>query len=142
MTNLVNQALRVVNDAYRRAGYDVRALPATLQVVRLIDQLEFEVIQGGVYGWLINTGEHGPDTVKALETIGAHQCAAIVREILAFFPDGTPSPEDRKRVQQMEDIGEIGEKSWRELGNRLLTWPDDIYVLLQRFIKEHEADFS
>lgn len=42
----------------------------------------------------------------------------------------------------MEDIGEVGETSWRELGNRLVTWPDDIYLLLEKFIAEHEADFT
>lgn len=99
-------------------------------------------MQGGVYGWLINSGEHGPDTVKAFDAIGAHRCAAIVHEILAFFPGGIPSSDDRERVQQLEDVGEIGEKSWRALGNELLAWPDDIQPLLQQFINEHEADFT
>ena len=87
-------------------------------------------------------GEYGPDTAKALETVGAHQCAAIVREILAFFPGGTPASDDRERVRQMQDLGEAAEDHWSELGDRLLTYPDDIYVLLQRFVAEHEADFS
>jgi len=62
--------------------------------------------------------------------------------MLAFFPEGTPASDDRERVQQMEDIGEVGERRWDELGNRLLAWPDDIYALLEKFIAEHEADFS
>jgi hypothetical protein len=28
------------------------------------------------------------------------------------------------------------------LGNRLLAWPEDIYVLLEKFAAEHEADFT
>jgi hypothetical protein len=140
--DLVDRALTVVTNTYKESGYDISALPPTLQVVHLIDQLDFEVAHGGVYGWLINQGAYGPDTVKALETVGAHQCAALVREMLAFFPECMPATDDQERVQQMEDIGEAGETSWRELGNRLLAWPDDIYVLLQQFIAEHEADFT
>lgn len=138
----VDRAIEVANHAYKNAGYNIRALPSALQVVRLIDQTELEIVLGGVYGWLINRGEYGPDVAKAFETIGAHTCAAIVREILAFFPASMPSVDERERVQQMEDIGEVGETNWRELGNRLLTWPDDVYELLAKFVAEHESDFT
>jgi hypothetical protein len=138
----VESAFEIAEEACKNVNYDRRALPPTLQVMHLINWLRFEVHLGGVYGWLINMGEYGPDTVKALETVGAYQGAALVREMLAFFPEGTPASDCRERVQQMEDIGEIGERSWRELGNRLLTWPDDLYVVLEKFIAEHEADFS
>ena len=139
----VEHALEVADTAWENHGFDARALPPSLKVVHLIGWLDAAVAQGGVYGWLINSsGPHGPDTVTALETVGAHQCASIVREILAFFPEGTPSFDDQTRVRQMEDIGEVGERSWRDLGNRLLEWPDDIYALLEKFIAEHEADFA
>jgi hypothetical protein len=143
MMDPVNRALGVVRDAYKAAGYNVRALPPSLQVVRLISDLEVEVAQGGVLGWLINSsGPYGPDTVKAFEAVGAHQCASIVREILAFFPGGTPSFDDQERIRQINAVEDVAESHWRELGNRLLAWPDDIYVLLQKFIAEHEADFT
>ena len=138
----MGRALEVADDAWEKAGFDSRALSPTLQVVHLIGRLEFEVALGGVLGWLTNMGDYGPDTVKALETVGAHQCATIVREMLAFFPEGTPASEDRERVQQILAVEDVAESHWRELGNRLLTWPDDIYALLQKFIAEHEADFS
>lgn len=137
-----DEAIDFALEACKKLGYDERALPPSLEVVYLIGQLSFEVMQGGVYGWLNNVGERGPDTVKALEAVGAHQCAAIVREILAFFPEGAPAFDGQERVRQMEDIGEVGERSWSELGDRLLEWPDDINVLLQKFIAEHEVDFS
>jgi hypothetical protein len=137
-----DDAIDFVSKALKDVGYDVRALPPPLQVVHLISGMNLEIMQGGVYGWLVNNGEYGPDTVKAFEAVGAHQCAAIVREMLAFFPEGTPASDGRERVQQMEDIGEVGESRWDELRDRLLAWPDDIYALLQKFISEHEADFS
>lgn len=137
-----DDAIEFVSDAWKKVGYDVRALPPSLQIVHLISWMSFEIAQEGVYGWLINTGAHGPDTAKAFEAVGAHQCADLVREMLAFFPGGAPASDEKERVQQIEIIGEIGERSWNELRDRLLAWPDDIYVLLQKFIAEHESDFS
>ncbi len=137
-----DRAIEIADAACEKAGFNARSLPHALQVVHLIGRLNVEVILGGVYGWLSNAGGYGPDTANALETVGAQQCATIVRDILAFFPDGTPAFDDMGRARQIEDIGEAGERSWRELGNRLLTWPDDINMLLQKFIEEHEADFS
>jgi Domain of unknown function (DUF4375) len=138
----VEEALAIAGKACKNAGFDPRALSPSLQTMNLIGDLDFEVNLGNVYGWLINMGEYGPDTVKALETVGAHQCAAIVREILALFPDSKPAFDCRERVRQMEAIGEVGERIWGELGDRLLSWPDDIYVLLQKFVAEHEVDFT
>ncbi len=137
----VERAFEIAEEACKNLGYDRRALPPTLQVMHLINWLRFEVHLGGVYGWLINMGDYGPETAKALDIVGAHQCAALVREMLAFFPESTPATDDRERVQQMEAIGEPGERSWRELGNRLLSWPDNLYLLLEKFIAQHEADF-
>lgn len=137
-----DHAIEIADAACERVGFNVDLLPHSLRVVHLIGQLNVEVILGGAYGWLGNAGGQAPDTAKALEAIGAHRCAAIVREMLSFFPGAMPSPDVMERSRQMEEIGEIGERSWRELGNRLLAWPDDINALLQRFINEHEADFT
>lgn len=137
-----NNAVDFINAKWREANYDRRALSLPLRVVHLINWTTFEITQGGVMGWLINMGEYGPDTANALAVVGAHQCAAIVREILSFFPDGKPSAEDQERVRQIMAVEDIAEPLWSDLGDRLLAWPDDIYTLLQQFINEHEAEFA
>jgi len=93
-------------------------------------------------GWLVNMGNYGPATVKALETVGAHQCSTIVGQILNFFPGGQPSNDDQERVRQIMAVEDVAEPHWSDLGDRLLAWPDDIHMLLQQFINEHEADFT
>jgi len=138
----VEEALKFTEEACKKIGYNIRSLPQPLQVVSLINWIEFETVLGGTYGWLINMGEYGPDTVKAFETIGAHQCATIVREILAFFPQGMPSAEDQERVRQMMAVEDDANSHWGDLGDRLLRWPDDVHSLLQQFINKHEADFT
>jgi Domain of unknown function (DUF4375) len=137
-----NKAVDFVNAKWRGLNHDRRALPLPLRVVHLINWITFEVVQGGVMGWLINMGEYGLDTVNAFEVVGAHQCAAIVREILSFFPGGKPATEDQERVRQITAVEDVAEPRWSELGDRLLDWPDDINALLQKFINEHEADFT
>ena len=136
------EAIEFAINAWEKVGFKVRALPYSQQVVFLIGWLSSEVEQGGVYGWLVNMGEHGPDTVKAFEAVGAHQCAAIVREILAFFPRGTPSPDDQERVRQMMAVEDVANNHWSDLGDRLLRWPDKIDELLHKFVAQHEADFA
>jgi Domain of unknown function (DUF4375) len=137
-----SEAVKIAYKAMEKAGYDRHAIPRALRIVYLINWIELHVMQGGAYGWLINTGEYGPDTVDAFDAIGAHQCADIVREILSFFPDGKPAAEDQERVRQITAVEDVAEPRWSELGDRLLAWPDDIHALLQRFINEHEADFT
>lgn len=141
--DIVEQALQLTDDAWEAAGFDPRALPMSMQVVHFIDQMDFEVMQGGVLGWLINSsGKYGPETVKAFEAVGAHQCATIVRDILGFFPGGTLADEDQERVRQILAVEGFAGPHWSDLGARLLTWPDDIYMLLQKFVAEHEDDFT
>lgn len=136
-----NRAIENVDRTWKDLGFDRRALPPTLQVVHFIAWIESEVMIGGVLGWLVNMGEYGPDTVNAFKVVGAHQCAAIVREILSFFPAGKPPAEDQERVRRIMAVEDIAEARWSELGDRMLAWPDDIHSLLEQFINEHEADF-
>jgi len=65
-----------------------------------------------------------------------------MREILAFFPQGAPSSDDQERVRQMMAVEEIANSHWGDLGDRLLTWPDDIDDLLQKFVARHESYFT
>jgi len=137
-----DEAIKIVTKKWEELRYDRQALSAPQKTLHLISWLNFEVAHGGVYGWLINMGEYGPDTATALEDVDAHQCASIVREILSFFPDSKPAAEVQERVRQIMAVEDVAEPHWSDLGARLLAWPDDIYVLLQKFVDEHEADFT
>jgi hypothetical protein len=138
----VSEALALADRAWKKSRYNLRELPRTLQTIQLIGQLEFEVTLGGVLGWLTNSsGKYAPETSQALEAIGASQCAAIVRRILAFFPNSTPALEDAERVRQIESVLPLAGDAWRELGDALLEWPEDISRLLELYISAHESDF-
>jgi hypothetical protein len=137
------RAVEVASEYRRMVGHDVRALPPAVRVLHLIGWLRSEVMLGGVYSWLDSMGEHGPDTADALDTIGAHPAAAIVRRILSPFPKGRPAADHQDRAQQLEKIDEnpdVSVHEWGDLGDRLLDWVEDLDVLLQPFVGEHEAE--
>jgi hypothetical protein len=138
------RALEVTSQCQSGVDRAARALPPALRVVHLIGRLRREMMLGGVYGWLIDMGEHGPDTANALDTVGAHDAAAVVRQVLSPFPDGRPAVDHRERARQMDKIDEnpdVSVHEWRDLGSRLLGWVEDLDALLQPFVDEHEAEF-
>jgi Domain of unknown function (DUF4375) len=137
-----DQAIEISDNAWEKAGFDAKRLTYAVRVVHLIARLNVETILGGILGWLSNAGGYALETVAALESVGAHTAASIVREVIAFFPDGTPAFSAHERARQIMDIADLAESHWSELGDRLLAWPDDINALLQKFINEHEADFT
>lgn len=140
MTN--DQALRIADEAAQRANYDLQCIPKPLRVTRLLGQMSFEISVGGVPLWLVNTsGKHAVDTVEALEEIGAHDCAGIVRRMLAFFPDHAPPEDDGTRAMQVEQVRSRAEAVWRDLADQLLGWPDDVESLLHTYVSNHEAEF-
>jgi hypothetical protein len=89
-------------------------------------------------------GRYAVETAEALTAVEAHKCAVIVRRMLAFFPDGSPSADDAVRAEHVNSLlaNAQAQKVWRELGDELLGWPDDINDLLTKYVARHEADFS
>ncbi len=139
----VKSAMEVADAAWESAGGDPRAVAMELRVAHLIGQLDFEVNLGGVLGWLTNSsGRYGRETVAALEMVQAHTSAAILEKILAFFPDGKPSPDDSLRGEQIQKLMAVAEGPWRELGDSLLEWEDDMGGLFERYVVEHASAFD
>jgi hypothetical protein len=136
-------ALRIADESVGRHGHDARAAPAAIRVLYLVAQLDFEVTLGGVVGWLTSAaGRHGRATVAALQEIGATRCAELVERMLAHFPGGVPSEDDRERSRQIRALWPVAMSAWRELGDCLLEWPDDVDAMLRAHVGAHQADFA
>ncbi len=135
------EALQVADEAAQRANWDVRSVAKPLRIVYLVGRLEFEVALGGVIGWLVNTsGKYAVDTAEALADIGAHNCAQIIRRILALVPE-SPSADDIIRAKQVEQVLPAANAAWRRWADELLDWPDDVDHLLRIHVSNHEAEF-
>lgn len=100
-----------------------RGLPAMSEKNRvffLVGYLIDQLIDGGVDSVYTNpSGAYVALMPAALDTIGATRAAAVLREINALFPRGTPSADDKTREQQMRKLGSKVAKLGAELERTL-----------------------
>jgi hypothetical protein len=72
-------------------------------VSALIEALEAEINNGGFDQFFFNrAGNRTRETIEALELIGAHKTADIVRRAASKFPGGFPSAVRNERQDQLE----------------------------------------
>jgi hypothetical protein len=138
-----DEAINAADAAVRARGFDARAVSPAVRTVYLVGQLDFELTTGGVIQWLTNrSGGYASDTAHALDEIGATNCATLLRKILSFFRDGAVPEDDVARVAQIGLLRPAVDAAWRELGDSLLEWPDDVDVLLRRYVASHSTEFE
>ena len=142
MSIAYDRALELADAVVAAKGHDALRAPRAVQVVYLVGKLDFETTTGGVLQWLTNdSGLCATETVAALTEIGAVQCAGIVNRILAFFPSGAPSRDRTDRAAEVQRLLPVAKAAWRELGNSLLDWPDDVDALLRDYVERNAAAF-
>ena|SRR5258708_9616332 len=103
------------------------------EIVGLIDALEGEVNNGGFDQYFYNSaGDNTPETIHALETIGALAMADIVKRAANKFPAGLP-PKDRFARQDilLEKFPDAVE--FRDLDEEFYRYPDDLSGLLSKY---------
>jgi hypothetical protein len=104
------------------------------QITDLIDELEAEVNNGGFHQFFYNSaGDNTVETIQALQAIGALHMADILRRAAAKFPGGMPP---RERFARQDILLELFPDSARfeELDNEFYAYPDDLSVLVKKFI--------
>jgi hypothetical protein len=139
----VERALELSDAWWSHAPPELRTGPGVLQAVHLVGQLDFEVNLGGLLGWLTNSsGGYGAETVVALDDIGAHRCAMILRTALMSFPDGKPAKDGPERTRQIQSLLPAAAQSWRQAGDALLASPDDVAKLLEAYVTRHVGAFA
>ena len=105
------------------------------RVSELINDLEGEVNNGGFDQFFYNNaGDNAEEIIRALETIGAHKAADIVRRAAAKFPGGLP-PKDRfVRQDVLLDVVSPNSDAFRDLDQEFFTYPDDLAGLLAKYV--------
>ena len=117
------------------------ALSEAEQTVYCVDGIEREVNNGGFSQFYVNSaGDQAHETLAALERIGAHQMAALLREANACFGPTGPSPDPETRARQMDAIGEQAEERWQALSERFFAYPDDLTTLMRAYVTSHRAE--
>jgi hypothetical protein len=108
------------------------------QTVSLINELEFEVANGGLDQYFSNSS--GNCALRALAAARAldSRLGDIVARALAPFPNATPDEDRAIRNQQMDAMPGASE-TWSKLERDL---DDDLSPLLGRYIRAHRNEFN
>jgi hypothetical protein len=107
-----------------------------------VDELEREINNGGFAQFFGNaSGAHVPETIAALEEIGARRMAALVREALAHFPGGVPPADQAERGTALDGVADDVRAAWTDLDDRFCAYPDDLTALMRRYVEGHRGQF-
>jgi hypothetical protein len=98
-----DEVRELLETRWERLGYE-KLLPVERDYL-LIWWLEAESSNGTLHQYFYNpTGDHAPETLAALERVGAHQAhAVLVKAISAFGPSGYPT-DRRERINRLKSI--------------------------------------
>ena len=101
---------------------------------QLIGDLEREVNNGGFDQFFFNPpGGNAPGTIEALEAVGAHKTAAIVRRACARFPGGMPPPERIKRQKLLLSTVSPDSDGFEDDDDAFYEYEDDLKGLVAAF---------
>jgi Domain of unknown function (DUF4375) len=120
----------------------VESLTPGERVAFHVDELEREVNNGGFSQFFGNlSGAHVPETIAALEAIGAEQMAALVREAAALLPGGTLPADQAERSSVLEAVSDSVRAAWADLDGRFCAYPEDLASLLRRYVEANQGQF-
>jgi hypothetical protein len=104
------------------------------EVRRLVGWLEAEINNGGFDQFFFNSaGDETSATIEALEAIGAHRTAAIVRQACARFPGGMPPADRDARQQLLIDVVSPDADAFESEDDAFLAYEDDLEDLVARY---------
>jgi hypothetical protein len=131
----------LVNAREASVGYD--ALSHAEQIALCVDGLEREVNNGGFEQYFGNSaGDHALDCVDALDEIGGHQAAELLRRALTIFGVAGPDPDREERSLQLEALGERVPTKLEPLDDAFFDYPDDLAELMRAFVRSNAKSFS
>ena len=108
------------------------------QTFHVVWSFEAELNNGGFDQFFFNSaGDYAPQTIAALEQIGASSGADILRRACALFPGGMPNPRRDVRQDQLENITDQNEAAFEKLDAEFYAYPDDISGLLCSYWEMH-----
>ncbi|MBL8617655.1 MAG: DUF4375 domain-containing protein [Deltaproteobacteria bacterium] len=122
--------------------FNIALVSHPVAVIYLIEELEIEIIKGGVAQWLVNlSGSYAAQTIAALREVGANRSAEIVEEIVQLLQYTGDLGDEAGRVAAVMRAEEAVHFAWYRLGDELLADPDDLNSLQRRYIAAHQHEF-
>jgi hypothetical protein len=131
----LEEAINQKNNLLKKLDYEVARLPEPFKTIHLIEVLDFEIANGGLQQWLTNdSGAFVHETISALRDVGATAVSELIASVVRCFPDENIPQEGSLRAQLVDSLYLKHSESWRQLGDQVLAWPDDIDSLLRRYV--------
>lgn len=108
-----------------------------------IDLLEAQVNNGGFDQYFFNSsGKYAHEALIALEEINAPKMASLLREAISIFPN-SPIPKDTgDRRELMDGLPDSILNKWDKLDEQFYKYPDDLTMLVIKYVKENKKHFQ
>jgi len=104
------------------------------EISRLVDELEGQVNNGGFHQFFFNSaGDCTAETISALDVIGAHAVADLLKRAAGMFPNGSP-PKDRQARIEVLRTSFPKTDEFRTLDEEFFAYPDDLASLLENYV--------
>lgn len=131
----------LLNAREASVGYD--ALSHAEQIALCVEGLEREVNNGGFENYFASSaGDHARDCVDALDEVGGHGAAELLRKALAIFGVAGPDPDREERALQLEGLGERVPAKLEPLDDTFFDYADDLAELTRAFVRDNAKAFS
>ena len=105
----------------------------------LVKELEDQVNNGGFHQFFFNSsGDRTAETISALDAIGAHAVAGLLKHAAGMFPGGFPPKDRQARIQILRTYFPKTDE-FRDLDDEFFAYPDDIASLLANYAGSDEG---
>lgn len=122
-----------LSDKIHYKGYDSLTQPE--KVLNRVYWLESEINNGGFDQFFANSsGDYAIDTPAALEAIGAHHTAQLVKRAIDIFPGGLPPRDRQQRIEKMNMIDADTANQFENLTSEFLEYRDPLEELQYKYI--------
>jgi hypothetical protein len=134
----VNDAYGFVMDLYQRKG--AKGLAETQLYYLTLSWLDAEVRNGGFSQYYFNSsGALASYAVKAAQSVGASELAAIIEKANALFGKDGPDPDRGKRMDQ---LSKIDLAALTKLDSQYYECADRLSELLPKFVSSNSEAFK
>jgi len=116
-------------------------LTAAEKVFVSIWELESEVNNGGFLQYFFNSsGDNANHCISALESIGALNVAALVKQAISVFGNGGPSANSDIRQPQVENLSAEQKSFLDQFDQKFYKRPDNLTELLFDYVTKHRTE--
>lgn len=132
-------ALETAFDANDAVTEHIDRLSSEARLVYLVWCLDGEIHNGGFDQFFYNSlGDHWPELLSHLDTIGAANSKRLLAQAVSIFPDSAPSTNREERFEQLKRLDEAEvDALLSDLDEEFWRYEDDIAQRVNDFVMKH-----